>query len=89
MSLHKGDQYSVRCDEWCGCGRLARDLLLDGLLDLLVLSQTPVVAGAGRRLFDDPAHLIRSRITPDRRYNRLGREVLLVAGDVDHDVRDR
>ena len=31
-----------------GCGRLARDLLADGLLDLLVLSLTPVVAeGAG------------------------------------------
>ena len=38
-----------------GCGRLARDLLADGLLDVLVLSLTPVVAGAGRRLFDDPA----------------------------------
>src|SRR4051794_35824790 len=37
-----------------GCGRLARDLLADGLLDVLVLSLTPVVAGAGRRLFDDP-----------------------------------
>jgi dihydrofolate reductase len=34
-----------------GCGRLARDLLADGLLDVLVLSLTPVVAGAGRRLF--------------------------------------
>src|SRR4051812_47416995 len=33
-----------------GCGRLARDLLADGLLDVLVLSLTPVVAGAGRRL---------------------------------------
>src|SRR4051794_20752959 len=28
-----------------GCGRLARDLLADGLLDVLVLSLTPVVAG--------------------------------------------
>ena len=28
-----------------GCGRLARDLLIDGLLDVLVLSLTPVVAG--------------------------------------------
>src|SRR3954467_9339857 len=28
-----------------GCGRLARDLLGDGLLDVLVLSLTPVVAG--------------------------------------------
>ncbi|MEA2192692.1 MAG: hypothetical protein QOI73_2813, partial [Solirubrobacteraceae bacterium] len=46
-----------------GCGRLARDLLADGLLDLLVLSLTPVVAGAGRRLFDDPDHLVRLRLT--------------------------
>src|SRR3954467_1823037 len=37
-----------------GCGRLARDLLADGLLDLLVLSLTPVVAGAGRGPVDDP-----------------------------------
>src|SRR3954465_2532505 len=28
-----------------GCGRLARDLLADGLLDVLVLSLTPVSAG--------------------------------------------
>lgn len=46
-----------------GCGRLARDLLADGLLDVLVLSLTPVVAGAGRRLFDDPGHLVRLRLT--------------------------
>lgn len=46
-----------------GCGRLARDLLADGLLDALVLSLTPVVAGAGRRLFDDPSHLVRLRLT--------------------------
>src|SRR4051794_24629406 len=37
-----------------GCGRLARDLLADGLLDVLVLSITPVVAGAGRPPFCDP-----------------------------------
>jgi dihydrofolate reductase len=46
-----------------GCGRLARDLLADGLLDVLVLSLTPVVAGTGRRLFDDPGHLVRLRLT--------------------------
>ena len=46
-----------------GCGTLARDLLRDGLLDALVLSVTPVVAGAGRRLFDDPGHLVRLRLT--------------------------
>jgi dihydrofolate reductase len=46
-----------------GCGRLARDLLADGLLDVLVLSLTPVVAGAGRRLFDNPGHLVRLRLT--------------------------
>src|SRR4051794_21945386 len=49
-----------------GCGRLARDLLTDGLLDVLVLSLTPVVAGAGRRLFDDPGHLLRLRLTTAR-----------------------
>lgn len=46
-----------------GCGRLARALLDDGLLDRLVLSITPVVAGGGRRLFDDPDHLVRLRVT--------------------------
>src|SRR4051794_41917930 len=46
-----------------GCGRLAGDLLADGLLDVLVLPLTPVVAGAGRRLFDDPGHLVRLRLT--------------------------
>jgi hypothetical protein len=30
---------------------------------VLVLSLTPVVAGAGRRLFDDPGHLVRLRLT--------------------------
>ena len=30
---------------------------------MLVLSLTPVVAGAGRRLFDDPGHLVRLRLT--------------------------
>ena len=43
--------------------RLAHDLLADGLLDALVLSVAPVVAGAGRRLFDDPAQLVRLRLT--------------------------
>ena len=38
-----------------GCGRLARNLLADGLLDVLVLSLTPVVAGAGRRRSTTPA----------------------------------
>src|ERR1044072_7235084 len=37
-----------------GCGRLARDLLADGLLDVLVLSLTPVVAGAGPRVVGAP-----------------------------------
>lgn len=45
-----------------GCGRLARSLLADGLLDRLVLSVTPVVVGAGRRLFDDPDQLVRLRL---------------------------
>lgn len=34
--------------------RLARDLLRDGLLDELHLWLTLVVAGSGRRLFDEP-----------------------------------
>jgi len=38
-----------------GCGRLARDLLADGLLDVLVLSLTPVVAGAGGGCSTTPA----------------------------------
>src|SRR5919107_5437427 len=46
-----------------GCGRLARDLLSDGLLDVLVLSITPVVAGARPRLFDDPRPPLPLRLT--------------------------
>lgn len=41
-----------------GCGTLARDLLRDGLLDELHLNMTPVVAGRGRRLFDEPSGLL-------------------------------
>jgi len=41
-----------------GCGPLARDLLRDGLLDELHLNITPVVAGHGRRLFDEPAGML-------------------------------
>jgi dihydrofolate reductase len=41
-----------------GCGTLARDLLRDGLLDELHLNMTPVIAGRGRRLFDEPAALL-------------------------------
>lgn len=41
-----------------GCGALARDLLRDGLLDELHLNLTPVVAGRGRRLFDEPSELL-------------------------------
>ena len=41
-----------------GCGALARDLLRDGLLDELHLNITPVVAGHGRRLFDEPAGML-------------------------------
>src|SRR3954451_17131298 len=44
-----------------GCGRLARDLLADELLDVLVLSLTPVVAGGGRPLFDAPRPPVRRR----------------------------
>lgn len=45
-----------------GCGRLARDLLRDGLLDRLVVAVTPVVAGSGQRLFHDPDELVRLRL---------------------------
>ena len=41
-----------------GCGALAHDLLRDGLLDEVHLNMTPVVAGGGRRLFDEPAGLL-------------------------------
>jgi dihydrofolate reductase len=41
-----------------GCGALAHDLLRDGLLDELHLNMTPVVAGRGRRLFDEPSSLL-------------------------------
>lgn len=41
-----------------GCGSLARDLLRDGLLDEMHLNVTPVVAGRGRRMFDDPQDLL-------------------------------
>src|SRR3954447_20235721 len=41
-----------------GCGGLARDLLGDGLLDELRIWLTPVVAGRGRRLFDEPTELM-------------------------------
>ncbi len=51
-----------------GCGRLARDLLRDGLLDELQLWFTPVVAGAGRRLFDGPDDLLRLRLTGTRAF---------------------
>lgn len=41
-----------------GCGTLARDLLRDNLLDEMHLNMTPVIAGHGRRLFDEPAELL-------------------------------
>ncbi|NHC45339.1 dihydrofolate reductase family protein [Motilibacter aurantiacus] len=41
-----------------GCGALARDLLRDELLDEMHLNMTPVVAGRGRRLFDEPSDLL-------------------------------
>ncbi len=41
-----------------GCGPLARDLLRDGLLDELHLNVTPVVAGRGTRVFNEPAGLL-------------------------------
>lgn len=51
-----------------GCGALARDLLRDGLLDELHLNMTPVVAGRGRRVFDEPAGLLALDLADIRTY---------------------
>src|SRR4051794_15862827 len=51
-----------------GCGALARDLLRDGLLDELHLNMTPVVAGRGRRLFDEPSGLLAFDLLESRTY---------------------
>jgi len=51
-----------------GCGALARDLLRDGLLDELHLNMTPVVAGRGRRLFDEPSELLALDLVNIRTY---------------------
>ena len=51
-----------------GCGPLARDLLRDGLLDELHLNMTPVVAGRGRRLFDEPSGLLAFDLLDSRTY---------------------
>jgi dihydrofolate reductase len=51
-----------------GCGALARDLLRDRLLDELHLNMTPVVAGRGRRLFDEPSGLLTFDLADSRTY---------------------
>jgi dihydrofolate reductase len=51
-----------------GCGAIARDLLRDGLLDELHLNMTPVVAGRGRRLFDEPSGLLALDLADSRTY---------------------
>lgn len=51
-----------------GCGALARDLLRDGLLDEMHLNMTPVVAGRGRRLFDEPSKLLAFDLVESRTY---------------------
>jgi dihydrofolate reductase len=51
-----------------GCGRLARDLLRDGLLDELQLWLAPVVAGSGARLFDEPEELLRLQLAETRAF---------------------
>ena len=51
-----------------GCGALARDLLRDQLLDELHLNMTPVVAGRGRRLFDEPSGLLAFELADSRTY---------------------
>jgi dihydrofolate reductase len=51
-----------------GCGVLARDMLRDGLLDELHLNITPVVAGRGRQLFDEPSELLAFDLLDSRTY---------------------
>jgi dihydrofolate reductase len=51
-----------------GCGRLARDLLRDGLLDELQLWLAPVVAGSGARLFDEPEELLKLQLAETRAF---------------------
>jgi dihydrofolate reductase len=51
-----------------GCGALARDLLRDELLDEMHLNVTPVVAGRGRRLFDEPSELLAFDLVDSRAY---------------------
>lgn len=51
-----------------GCGGLARDLLRDGLLDELRLWVTPVVAGSGRRLFDEPSEMMALELAEARAF---------------------
>jgi dihydrofolate reductase len=51
-----------------GCGALARDFLRDRLLDELHLNMTPVVAGHGRRLFDEPSGLLAFALADSRTY---------------------
>src|SRR5256885_5086940 len=63
-----------------GCGRLARDLLTDGLLDVLVLSLTPVVAGARRRPFDEPRPPPPPRLPPRTTLQTGARRLFLQPG---------
>lgn len=49
-----------------GCGRLARDLLRDGLLDELQLWFAPVVASSGARLFGEPDELLKLQLAETR-----------------------
>jgi dihydrofolate reductase len=58
-----------------GCGRLARDLLADGLLDVLVLSITPVVA-AGSSLTEATTEY--RFHAPEQRGRRRDEPLLLV-----------
>jgi dihydrofolate reductase len=51
-----------------GCGTLARDLLRDKLLDEMHPNMTPVFAGRGRRLFDEPSELLAFDLIDRRTY---------------------
>ena len=51
-----------------GCGRLARALLADGLLDELRVLLSPVVFGNGRRLFEEPNEMLAFELAEARAF---------------------
>jgi dihydrofolate reductase len=51
-----------------GCGRLARELASDGLLDAAQIYLAPVVAGGGARLFGEGEELLQLRLGEAREF---------------------